>query len=229
MRPPRSWWDRLVSEGIFCDQLMRVGRALRRARLAVYKSDRRRRGGFLPLHLAFDIPASRASAPEPFLPLRFCSWGRSCLQFLVPPPVRMAPQQPITIIDPPAWERSTAASWRRMWRGSLRSGSCRRRGTEFPTPRTATSSASSASTSAASRRLRRLPGDPSELGSLGPPLPRGIAYAGHVGAEDSPRGARRRLGARGAELAQGGIHPQHDDLQQRGLGAGVVLPPQRRP
>jgi hypothetical protein len=79
------------------------------------------------------------------------------------------------------------------------------------------------------RRLRRLPGDPGESGSLGPPLPRGIAYAVHDGAEDSPRGARRRLGARGAELAQGGIHPLHDDLQQHGLGAGMVLPPQRRP
>jgi hypothetical protein len=73
------------------------------------------------------------------------------------------------------------------------------------------------------------PGDPSELGSPGPPVPRGAAYAVDVGAEDSPRGERRRLGARGAELAQGGIHPLHDDFRQRGLGVGVVLPPQRRP
>jgi hypothetical protein len=32
--------------------------------------------------------------------------------------------------------------------------------------------------------------------------------------------ARRRLGARAAELAQGGVYPLHDDFQQRGLGAG---------
>jgi hypothetical protein len=32
--------------------------------------------------------------------------------------------------------------------------------------------------------------------------------------------------AGGLALAQG-VHPLHDDLQQRGLGAGVVLPPQR--
>jgi hypothetical protein len=43
------------------------------------------------------------------------------------------------------------------------------------------------------------------------------------------RAARRRFVARVAELAQGGVHPQHDDLQQRELGAGVVLPLQLRP
>jgi hypothetical protein len=106
VRPPRSWWAPLVSEGIFHLQLMRARRALRRARPTIYKSDKRKRGGFLPLHLAFDIPTSCASAPEPSLPLRLCS----CLPFLVPPSIRMAPQQPITIIDPPAWERSTATT-----------------------------------------------------------------------------------------------------------------------
>jgi hypothetical protein len=78
------------------------------------------------------------------------------------------------------------------------------------------------------RRLRRLPGDPGELGSLGPPLLRGVAHAGYIGAEDSLRGARRWLVARVAELAQGAVHPLHDGLQQRGRGAGMVLPPQLR-
>jgi hypothetical protein len=165
MRLPRSWWASLVSEGIFHLQLMHVGRALWRARLAAYKSDRRRRGGFLPLHLAFAVPASCTPAPEPFLPSRLCSWSCSCFQFLVPPPVRMAPSSP----SPSSTRRRgsarrrrrwpwvswwSAASWRRMWRGSPQSGSCRRRGNEFPTLHTATSSASCASTSAASRRRR---------------------------------------------------------------------------
>jgi hypothetical protein len=39
---------------------------------------------------------------------------------------------------------------------------------------------------------------------------------------------RRQLVALVAELAQGAVHPLHDDLQQRGLGVGVVLPSQLR-
>jgi hypothetical protein len=34
--------------------------------------------------------------------------------------------------------------------------------------------------------------------------------------------------ARRAESTQGRLHPLHDDNQQRGLGARVVLPPQHR-
>jgi hypothetical protein len=76
-------------------------------------------------------------------------------------------------------------------------------------------------------RLRGLPRDSGELGSLDSPLPRGAVHAADDGDEDSPRGACRRHVARRAEPAQGRLHPQHDDNQQRGLGAGVVLPPQR--
>jgi hypothetical protein len=47
---------------------------------------------------------------------------------------------------------------------------------------------------------------------------------GDVGAEDSPRGARRRHVARLAGSAQGRLHPLHHDDQQCRLGAGVVLP-----
>jgi hypothetical protein len=39
------------------------------------------------------------------------------------------------------------------------------------------------------RRVRGFPGDPHQLGSLGTPLLRRTAHAGHAGAED-PRAAR---------------------------------------
>jgi hypothetical protein len=80
MRPPRSWWAPLVNEGIFHLQLMRAGRALRRARLAAYKSDRRRRGSFFfTFALSVCCPWLPRSSPravlafaplllEPFLP-----------------------------------------------------------------------------------------------------------------------------------------------------------------
>jgi hypothetical protein len=42
------------------------------------------------------------------------------------------------------------------------------------------------------------------------------------------RAARAGGLSRRAGLAQGGVHPLHDDHQQRGLGARMVLPPQRR-
>jgi hypothetical protein len=74
------------------------------------------------------------------------------------------------------------------------------------------------------RRLRGIPGDPSELGSLGPPLPRGAAS--HARSTGAPRGMHRRLVDLAAGLGQGVLHPLHDDLQQRGMGEGVVLPPQ---
>jgi hypothetical protein len=41
-------------------------------------------------------------------------------------------------------------------------------------------------------RVQRFPRDPRQLGSLGAPLPRGAAHAGYAGAEDLPRGTRRR-------------------------------------
>jgi hypothetical protein len=113
MWPPRSWWTPLVSEQALHLQLMLAGRALRRARLAAYKSDRWGRGGFLPLRLAFAVLASCASAPEPFSPLRFYSQSFSCFRFPASLSVRMAPQQPLVIIDPPAWERSTETRGRR--------------------------------------------------------------------------------------------------------------------
>jgi hypothetical protein len=77
-------------------------------------------------------------------------------------------------------------------------------------------------------RAPGLPRDPGELGSLGSSLPRGVVHAADDGDEDPLRGACRRHVARRAEPAQGRLHPQHDDNQQCRLGAGVVLPPQRR-
>jgi hypothetical protein len=76
------------------------------------------------------------------------------------------------------------------------------------------------------QRVRGLPGDPSVLGSLGSSLPRGAARARYAGAEDTSRGARRRHDDHVAERAQGALRPLHDDFQQRGVGAGVVLPTQ---
>jgi hypothetical protein len=42
------------------------------------------------------------------------------------------------------------------------------------------------------------------------------------------RAVRWRRDDRATGDAQGALHPLHDDLQQRRMGAGVVLPPQRR-
>jgi hypothetical protein len=42
------------------------------------------------------------------------------------------------------------------------------------------------------------------------------------------RGARAGGLSLAVDLAQGGVHPLHDDQQQHGLGAGMVLPPQHR-
>jgi hypothetical protein len=181
----------------------------------------------------------------------------------------MAPQQPITIIDPPAWERSTATT---LALGQLVAGGQLAANVEgqpaewivlsererVPNPPYGYIVSfmrfhERGFTAPVSRFMRGLcyhygaelqnftPNAISQAatfvgvceGFLGIPvnwdLWGGAAHAADVGAEDSPRGARRRLGARGAELAQGGIHPLHDDLQQHGLGAGLVLPPQRRP
>jgi hypothetical protein len=57
---------------------------------------------------------------------------------------------------------------------------------------------------------------------------RGAVHASDDGDEDPPRGACRWHVARRAEPAQGRLHPLHNDNQQRGMGAGVVLPPQHR-
>jgi hypothetical protein len=59
-------------------------------------------------------------------------------------------------------------------------------------------------------------------------LPRGALHAAHDGAEDLPRGARRRDVARPAGAVQGRLHPLHHDDEQHRLGAGMVLPAQRR-
>jgi hypothetical protein len=44
----------------------------------------------------------------------------------------------------------------------------------------------------------------------------------------APRGACLRPVDLAAGLAQGVLHPLYDDLQQRGVGEGMVLPSQRR-
>jgi hypothetical protein len=59
-------------------------------------------------------------------------------------------------------------------------------------------------------------------------FPRGAVHAAGDGAEDPPRGARRWHVARLAGVVQGRLHPLYHDDQQRRLGAGVVLPSQRR-
>jgi hypothetical protein len=48
------------------------------------------------------------------------------------------------------------------------------------------------------------------------------------GAQDPPRGARWQHVARPADAVQGRLHPLDLDDEQRRLGAGVVLPAQRR-
>jgi hypothetical protein len=78
------------------------------------------------------------------------------------------------------------------------------------------------------RRLRGVPGDPRELGSLGPPVPREAAHARHGRGTSAPGDACRRPVDLAAGLAQGVLHPLHDDIQRCGVGEGVVLPPQRR-
>jgi hypothetical protein len=76
------------------------------------------------------------------------------------------------------------------------------------------------------RCLRGVPGDPRELGSLGPPIPHGAAHARHDRGTGAPGGAHRRPVGLAAGLTQGVLHPLHVDIQQRGVGEGVVLPPQ---
>jgi hypothetical protein len=50
----------------------------------------------------------------------------------------------------------------------------------------------------------------------------------HMLSTPEPRGARRRGVHFTAGVTQGTLHSLHDDFQQRGVGAGVFLPPQRR-
>jgi hypothetical protein len=76
------------------------------------------------------------------------------------------------------------------------------------------------------RCLRGVPGDPRELGSLGSPVLRGAAHARHGRGTGAPGGACRRLVDLTTRLAQGVLHPLHDDNQQREVGEGMVLPSQ---
>jgi hypothetical protein len=74
------------------------------------------------------------------------------------------------------------------------------------------------------RRLRGVPGDPRELGPLGPFVPRGAAHARHGRDTGAPGGARRRPVDLAAGHTQGVLPALHDDIQQCGVGEGVVLP-----
>jgi hypothetical protein len=74
--------------------------------------------------------------------------------------------------------------------------------------------------------LRGVPGDPSELGSLGAPIPCGAAHSLHGRDTGASGGAYWRLDDRAAGLTQRVVPTVHDDIQQRGVGEGVVLPPQ---
>jgi hypothetical protein len=106
--PPRSWWGLFVSEGIFLLQLMRAGRTLRRARPRPINSTRGETTVFYlsirhscSLRLSLRVVLAIAS-----FPLRSSS-PPSCSSSLAPSSTRMAPQPPLVIIDPFAWERST--------------------------------------------------------------------------------------------------------------------------
>jgi hypothetical protein len=58
---------------------------------------------------------------------------------------------------------------------------------------------------------------------------RGLCYHYDVELHNfAPCGARRQDVHFAAGVAQGTLHSLHDDLQQYGVRAGVVLPPQRR-
>jgi hypothetical protein len=83
---------------------MRRGRTLRKTRLQSINPVEGERAVFT---LAFADLAPCAPAPESFSPLRPCSQSSSCFPFFASLSARMAPQQPLTIVDPLAWERST--------------------------------------------------------------------------------------------------------------------------
>jgi hypothetical protein len=76
--------------------------------------------------------------------------------------------------------------------------------------------------------LRGVPGDPSELGSLGAPVPRRAAHPCYGRDAGAPGGPHRRLDVCTTGDVQGAVPGVHDDVEQRGLGEGVVLPPQQR-
>jgi hypothetical protein len=78
------------------------------------------------------------------------------------------------------------------------------------------------------RRMRGVPGDPRELGPLGPLVLRGAAHARHSRDTSALGGARRWPVDLAAGLTQRVLSALHDDIQQRGVGEGVVLPSQRR-
>jgi hypothetical protein len=165
---PRSWWGSLVSEGIFHLQLMRAGRAIRRARLRPINPMEEERGVFT---FAFSTRRSCLlhSSPRASLAIApLSSWSSSYSLFFAPSPARMAPQPPLIIIDTLAWEHSTVtrlALNQLVTGGQLAAnedgrrphGSCCRKGTERPTLRAATWSASFASMSGASWRRRAVP------------------------------------------------------------------------
>jgi hypothetical protein len=75
--------------------------------------------------------------------------------------------------------------------------------------------------------LRGVPWDPSELGPLGPPVLRGAAYPRHGRDAGAPGGSRQRPDILAAGVMQGIVPVVHNDVEQRGLGEGVVLPLQR--
>jgi hypothetical protein len=170
----------------------------------------------------------------------------------------MAPQQPITIIDPPAWERSTATtlSLNLLVSGGQMTANVDGQPAEWIVP----------------SERDRVPNPPygyivtfarfHELGFTAPAshFMRALCY--HYGVElhnFTPNAISQAATFVGvcegflgipvnwdlwvllfrAELHTlatlelrtrrvGGVHPLHDELQQLGLGAGVVLPPQHR-
>jgi hypothetical protein len=74
------------------------------------------------------------------------------------------------------------------------------------------------------RHLRGVLGDPSELGPLNPLVPCGAAHPCHGRDAGASGDACRQPDVRAAGLAQRVVPAVHDDIQQRRVGEGVVLP-----
>jgi hypothetical protein len=95
MWPPQSWWAPLVNEGTFHLQLMRAGRVLRRARLAAYKSDRRRRDRSFTFALSVCCPCLLHSSPRAILALCASALGAAlAFSSLLPRPFVWLPSSP---------------------------------------------------------------------------------------------------------------------------------------
>jgi hypothetical protein len=183
---------------------MHAERAIRGAWIHGPINPRGGRGESLPQHLAPVILVPSASDPELRSLLRLRLALTSSPRILSP--IRMAPPHSITVTDPLPWPRSTATRLvlsELVTAGQLAANEdgrppawidppVRDREPNLPFGYVVSFIRfhERGFAAPASRFLRGIPGDPSELGSLGPPLPRGAAHRHHAGAEGAPRDAR---------------------------------------